>query len=292
MRILLTGACGVLGRAIREAAGQAHEFVLLDVAPQVEADGGIRGSFADQDAILRAARGCDAIIHTAAMHGHSYGAPGCQFIQTNVLGAEYLFQAALHAGIRRVVMSSTMEITIGRDWAAYGTAVVDESLPPRPDWVYPLTKLQVEHMGHFYARHHGLEVIQLRYMAFDDHVITNPLHVLARCVDRLDVARANLLAATRPGLKDEVFHIGPDTPLTQQDVNNALEDPWPVLEKYWPGCRKVLETPGKKPKYMHFWPVAPITKAKRMLGWQPQVTFETVLNQRKSQSTGTNRAAS
>ena len=125
MRILLTGSCGVLGCAIREAAGQAHEFVLLDVAPQVEADGGIRASFADQDAILRAAKDCDAIIHTAAMHGHSYGEANAQFIQTNVLGAEYLFQAALRVGIRRMVMSSTMEITIGRDWAAYGTAVVD-----------------------------------------------------------------------------------------------------------------------------------------------------------------------
>ena len=279
MRILLTGACGLLGRAIRRVGADEHEFVLFDTVAEAASAGGICANITDEAAVFGAAEGCDAIIHTAAMHGSSFGQQSnAQFIRTNVLGAENLFQAALKFGIARLVMSSTLEVLCGRDWRAYGTAVYDESLPPRPDWIYPLTKLQVEQLGSFYARNHGLEVAHLRY----SNILDVPpeqlgLHVLARNMTAADAARANLLAATRPGLRDEVFLIASDSPLTQQDVNNAHDDPWVVLERHWPGCRPVLEQHQHKPKFDHFWPVTRIDKAKLMLNWKPESRFDTFL---------------
>ena len=279
MRILLTGGCGMLGRSIRRVGAGDHEFVVFDVAEEAAAEGGVCGSITDEAAVYGAAEGCDAIIHTAAMHGTSLGTQSnAEFIRTNVIGAEHLFQAALKFDIRRLVMSSTLEVLCGRDWQAYGTAVYDEALPPRPDWIYPLTKVQVEQLGSFYAREYGLEVAQLRYSYVQDEPLeVLGMHLLARNVMATDAARANLLAATVAGLREEVFLIACDTPLTQRDVNDARVDPWVVLERHWPGCRPVLEQHGRTPRYEHFWPVSRIDKAKLMLGWQPESRFDNYL---------------
>ena len=279
MKILLTGACGMLGRAIRRIGADEHEFVLLDIAEDAAKEGGICASIADEAAVFGAAEGCDAIIHTAAMHGAFFGkASNAEFIRTNVLGAEYLFQAAMQFGIRRLVMSSTLEILCGKDWKAYGPTVYDESMPPRPDWIYPQTKLQVEQLGSFYSLNHGLEVASLRYSSvYDVPVEKLGLGLLARNMTAADAARANLLAATRPGLRDEVFLIASDSPLTQRDINDAMDDPWVVLERHWPGCRPILEKHNATPQPSHFWPVSRIDKAKLMLDWKLESRFENYL---------------
>lgn len=280
MKILITGAAGRLGTAIRQLARHEHELVLFDQSEKITVDGGIRADLTDRDVVGRAVRGCDAIIHTAAMHGSSHGKrPNADFISTNLLGAEYLFDAALRHGVKRLAIASTMEILVGIDWAASGPAVLDETSPPRPDWIYPVTKLQIEILGGFYARHHGLEVVQLRYMGFgdyEDHQLG--LGLLAHTLSTTDAARATLLAATVPGLRDEILHIGPDTPLNQKDVVEALKNPAAVLERLWPGCTPFLDQQGLTPRPEHFWPVTRIDRAKGILGWKPLITFESYLH--------------
>lgn len=280
MKILLTGAAGRLAKAVRRAGAGEHEFVLLDLLPGIADEGGVVGGVDNVDVVMRAAEGCEAIIHTAAMHGSSFNkASNADYLRVNVLGAENLFQAALKHRISRLVMASTMEVIIGRTWASYGTAVVDETLPPRPDWIYPQSKLMIEQLGHFYAQTHGLEVVQMRLMAFGARPASElGFELLARWVDIMAAARAMLLAVTRVGLHDEVLHIGPDTPLSQTDVNQAISDPWPVLERHWPGCTPVLKQHARAPRQDDFWPVTRVDRAKLLLGWKHQVTFETFLS--------------
>ena len=233
----------------------------------------------DQALVTRLAEGCDCIIHTAAMHGSSRGKKSnAEFLQTNIMGAENLFQAALKHGIKRLVFSSTMEVHVGVDWRGTGNAVLDETMPPRPNWIYPASKLMIEELGHMYVRSDRLEVVQMRYMGFDARSMDElNLWLLCRWLTADDVASANLLAATKPGLRDEVFNIGPETSLTQQDSFNAITDPWGVLEKHWPGCSVFIRKLGLEPKPDHFWPITRIDKAKNMLGWQPQSSFEKYL---------------
>ena len=64
MRILLTGAAGCLGRAIRRVAGGRHEFVNMDIEPGGDADVH-RGTFTDLELMRELMAGCDALIHTA-----------------------------------------------------------------------------------------------------------------------------------------------------------------------------------------------------------------------------------
>lgn len=138
MKILLTGACGLVGRATLSANAGVHQIVPFDQSEKVEAMGGVRASITDRDAVMRAAQGCHAIIHTAAMHGaFRHTAQPRQFIETNVIGTEYIFEAALAHGIRRLVISSTLEVLCGGDWCASGITVYDQTTPPRPDGFYP-----------------------------------------------------------------------------------------------------------------------------------------------------------
>ncbi len=279
MKILLTGANGRLGRAIRRVGGSEHQFVLFDTSDEVVAHGGVRADITDPDAVLRAAEGCDCIIHTAAMHGAQYGkATNAEFLRTNILSAEYLYNAAIRNGIRRCVFSSTMEVYVGVDWQAYGNAIIDESLPPRPTWIYPTSKLMIEELGSMYARTDQLESVQLRYMGFGDEGINElGLLLLCRYVTAVDAARANLLAATRPGLRDVQLNLGPETPLTQADIFDAAKDPWAVLERHWPGCSPILKQLKLEPEHKFFWPVTRIDRAKQALGWQPESSFDAFL---------------
>lgn len=275
MKFFLTGACGLVGTAIREAAGDTHEFVNLDLTDAVEAIGGMRGDITDRDFILRATEGCDAIIHTAAMHGgFKDQRTNQQFIHTNVIGTENLFEAAIKNGIKRLVISSTLEVVCGVDYTSSPSLVYTADTKPTPDWIYPVTKLMVEDLGHYHARENGLEVAQLRYAWVRNVPLRKiGLGLLARSIASVDVADINLRCATDPQVRDDVFFACPDSPLTHDDILDAFKDPWIPLERHWPGCTKWLTEAGVKPRAVDFFPVADITPAKRMLGWQPQVTI-------------------
>lgn len=275
-KFLLTGASGALGSAIREEAGDDYEIVGLDL--QTGGDAHIhQGSFTDASAVEPLLEGCDAVIHTASLHGgHRSTHTPTQYAEVNVGGLVTLLELCIKHGVRRFVFSSTMEVLIGYDWAASGMAVFDERSTPDPDWIYPATKLACEQIGLYYHRRHDIEFAALRYQGFDVHYQPSP-QLLSRYLMPRDVARANLLAATVPHLAYEIFNIGPDTPLTQHDIIAATTDPYAVVEKYWPGASAVLRAQNVALKLADFWPATRIDKAKRILGWQPQTTFETYL---------------
>jgi nucleoside-diphosphate-sugar epimerase len=284
MKILLTGACGLVGGGIRALAGGQHTFVNVDTSEQVLALGGIRGTFADRELIFRAVEGCDAIIHTAGLHGSGYRTvPNDDYIRVNVIGAEYLFAAAVEHGVKRVVCSSSLEVLCGIDWSSSGARRYTSQTPPRPDWAYPMSKLMVEQLGSMYHREHGLEMAQLRYAWVRESSL--PLRkigygLLARSVALEDVARANLLACTSPHVRDEVLLIGPGAPLDDDDVVRGQEDPWQPLERHWPGCRAVLEAAGfAAPRWRDLWPSCCIEPARRVLGWEPRHTFLALLRE-------------
>lgn len=279
MRVLLTGASGFIGRTVARMGSGEHDFVLLDSAAQVETAGGIRGNILDRDTLLRAAEGCDAIIHTAALHAHfAESATSQEYLQTNVIGTQNVFDAAIANGVRRVILSSSLTVNIGINGAAAGPVVINEQSEPKPDHMYPASKLLAEQLGHYYARTHNLEVVQFRYgYVRDNDVTTYGLGLLSRSVAVEDVARANLLALTQPGLKDHLLLVAAKTPFTAEDLAWADRDPWSMVERYWPGSRKVLQRSGRQVLARHLYPIFQINRAREVLGWEPHTTFETFL---------------
>jgi nucleoside-diphosphate-sugar epimerase len=274
MKLFVTGAAGNLGTAVvRKAVARGDQVVALDVKPTAGPVEGVVGSVTDPGLVRELAQGCDAIIHTAALHGahretHSFA----DFIAVNVQGMQNLLQAAVDGGVKTVVFSSTAEVVIGRSWDSGGALRYDERAPTNPDWKYPVTKLMAEQLGWYYAHYHGLRVAALRYMSFGGDDRRVGVGLVARHLPTDDVAEANLRAVELETLCFEVFNIGPDCPLTNEDVVRGLRDPEGVLEKYWPGSVRWLRDAGY-PIPPILWPVADITKAKQVLGWRPTWGF-------------------
>lgn len=284
MKILLTGSSGLLGTAILDEAarlGQEHqidfEFVGLDIRESTSAHPSLEnhvGNFTDAALIEKILPGCDAVIHTAAYHGgflkdHT----PTEFVEVNVGGQTTLLEACVKHKVRRFVYSSTMEVLVGRDWTASGMQRLDETCPPRCDSIYSQSKLLGESLGQYYAVRKGIEFLTLRYQNLETPDYS-PLSLLARGVTVMDAARANLLAAIVPDISYEMMLIGPATPFINLDMVQAQIDPAAIIEKYWPGAMKVLSENNLSLSSNRFWCAVRIDHARRVLGWQPEHTFE------------------
>jgi nucleoside-diphosphate-sugar epimerase len=91
------------------AAG--HVAIGLDVAPG--ADTHVVGSVADRTLVESAfsSHSIEAVVHTGALHKPDIARyPGRAFIDTNVIGALNLLEAAVAAGHQRFVFTSTTSL--------------------------------------------------------------------------------------------------------------------------------------------------------------------------------------
>src|SRR5438874_10916188 len=119
--ILLTGGTGSFGNAfVRRVTAQFPDAVIRvysrDELKQSEmlarfGDDRLRflvGDVRDRGRMTRAAQGTDIVIHAAAMKQ----VPACEYnpfeaVRTNVLGAQHVVDAAIDAGVPKVVALST-----------------------------------------------------------------------------------------------------------------------------------------------------------------------------------------
>ncbi|MDQ3646034.1 MAG: NAD-dependent epimerase/dehydratase family protein [Actinomycetota bacterium] len=130
MRTFVTGATGFIGgRLARALAQRGDQVVALVRSPDRAA--GLRdlgcelvpGDLADEAAIRSGVEGCDALFHSAAVY--KVGIPESErraMYEANVRGTERVLDAAIAAGVSRIVYVSTVGVfgnTKGR--------VVDES---------------------------------------------------------------------------------------------------------------------------------------------------------------------
>jgi nucleoside-diphosphate-sugar epimerase len=133
MRILVTGGGGFLGQALcRRLRARGHEVVSFNRGhyPELEALGirQVRGDLASRDAVLDAARGCDAVFHNAAKAG-AWSRDGRDFFDANVAGTQHVLDACREHRIARLVYTSTPSVThratcpvagLGADDVPYG----------------------------------------------------------------------------------------------------------------------------------------------------------------------------
>jgi len=131
MRILVTGGTGFLGRRTVAALGRSHQLVLL-VRPGASRAGfpaGVDfapGDVTDRASLAKAASGCDALLHAAALV--KILAPAEQFDRVNVGGLENALAAAEEAGVSRFLYVSSF-IALGPSERGPG-GVLDESAEP------------------------------------------------------------------------------------------------------------------------------------------------------------------
>lgn len=167
MSILVTGGAGYIGsHTVRAMIGEGRQVVVLDSLELGRADSLlgaplVEGDINDGDLVERTCRDHDvtAIVHFAAYKsvGESMQSPG-KYWHNNVDGTASLLEAALRAGVRDVVFSSSCSV--------YGTPAevpVVETAPIHPESVYAESKAMVERVLHWYGVTKGLRSASLRY---------------------------------------------------------------------------------------------------------------------------------
>lgn len=152
MHILLTGGAGDLGQVLSaELEKRANIPVRLDLREPADDLGAyINGSILDRNFLKACLPGIDCVVHIAAWHGiHQVNQTKSvyEFWDLNVTGTFNVFQAAVEAGVQRVIYISS-------------TSIDD------PIGIYGHTKVLGEEIARTYAARHGLEVIILRPRAF------------------------------------------------------------------------------------------------------------------------------
>ncbi len=158
-RILLTGAAGGLGTALRTRLMSNCEILRLsdkkDFGGAKPGEEVVLADLADAADVDAAVAGCDAIVH---MGGISVESPFEAILQANILGLYHLYEAARKHGIKRVVFASSNHVT--GFYKQSETITADD--PPRPDSFYGVSKAFGEDFSRLYFDRHGIETACVR----------------------------------------------------------------------------------------------------------------------------------
>lgn len=229
MKILITGATGAVGPHVVHALYQGgFQIRALSVdAPKagifpqnVEV---LVGDVTDKLAVQSAMRGVDAVVHMAALLHIVNPPPELRekYERVNVGGTKSVVEAAIKAGVKRVVLFSTI--------AVYGPSdgcVIDEMAQTHPDTFYAQTKCAAEEIVLHAKGADGQPLgTVLRFGAvYGSRIMGNYerlTHALARnrfipigdglnrrsLVYDKDVGRAAVLAVSHPAAAGRVFNI-------------------------------------------------------------------------------------
>lgn len=301
MRYLVTGGAGFIGsNTVDELVRRGHEVTVLDdlsagkeanlekVRQQITF---IRGSITDREAVEKACRGADYVLHLAARTSVPRSVK--QPLETNAInvdGTLNVLVAARDAGVRRVVFASSSSI--------YGdtpTLPKHEGMPPSPISPYGVTKLVGELYGRVFYRTYGLDFVALRYFnVFGPRQDPGSPYsgVLSLFIAAMrnggepnvygdgeqsrdftfvqNVVAANIQACETPGIGGRAFNLGTGGRYT---LNDTLK----LLEGFSGRAAKAKHGPPREGDIRDS--QADISLAAQSFGYKPQVDFETGLRQ-------------
>ena len=158
-RLLITGAAGALGRAMRGRVAHLAEIVRLSdiadlgtAAPHEEI---MPCDLGDAAAVHRLVEGCDAILH---LGGISVEDKFSKILNANLLGLYNLYEAARAHGQPRILFASSNH-TVG---FYRQDEHVEADAPMRPDGLYGVSKCFGEALARMYFEKFGQETALVR----------------------------------------------------------------------------------------------------------------------------------
>ncbi len=169
-RILITGAAGTVGSALRRWLRKRYDFRLLDVKPVPDAAPGdqlVVGDAAHFETVLEAAAGLDAIVHLALApvgRGVTQAQRARNTFEVDMKATYNVMEAARIDKVASVVYASTNHVTGLNEQDGL---VSRPDLPVRPDGIYGAGKAFGEAIGRFYADRMGVRVSCIRIANFN-----------------------------------------------------------------------------------------------------------------------------
>jgi uronate dehydrogenase len=158
-RVLITGAGGGIGRALRETLRGVYPILRLSdrvaLAPAGAGEEVDRTDITDMAAVEKMVAGVDGIVHLGGISGES---DWPTILSGNIVGTYNVFEAARRAGVQRIVMA-TSNHAVG----FYPRAqTIDHRVVPRPDSRYGVSKAFAEALASLYADKHGIGFLLTR----------------------------------------------------------------------------------------------------------------------------------
>lgn len=299
---LVTGGAGFIGSNIVDALVLRRENVkVLDdlssgnkknlegVLGKIEF---IEGDIRDLALLKKSLKGCDYVIHQAALRSVPKSMKNPQlYDEVNVKGTLNILVASHENKVKRVVFASSSSI--------YGDSTKlpqSEDQIPQPISPYAATKLAGEHYCRVFAKSYSLETVALRYFNVfgprqsleSEYAVVIPKFITCILRDEQppvdgdgtqsrdftyvdNIVDANLTAATREGVSGEVFNVACGKAYNLLELVKIINE---ILNK------------NIEPKFMPPRPgdvkhtLSDITKMKKLLGLDPKVDF--VLGLRKT----------
>jgi UDP-glucose 4-epimerase len=282
MRVLITGAAGVLGKAVTGLVEREEgvRLLLTDVAPLETRHEFRAADLTDLEQLKPLCEGVDTLMHIAAIHPWKKYTTE-QYVRCNIEGTFNILQAAAAGGVRRVIYTSSVAaMGMGRNESI--PLPWDESRPPEfsPGDIYSFSKHAGEEACRGFAGQGKFSHVILRPGMFIPAPEDDPrfgLGLLSFTVHATDVAMAHLLAL-RGKATNEAFVITSKTLFTREDGPDLLKDAASVILRRYRLARRLVEQGVTLPVAIGC--TYDIAKAQRVLGYEPRHTFESWLKRR------------
>ncbi|MBX2882586.1 MAG: NAD(P)-dependent oxidoreductase [Granulosicoccus sp.] len=162
-KIVLTGAGGRLGSYLREPLTALADSLVStdqveDIGKLYSGETYVAADLADLDAIIDVLTGADMVVHFGAIADE---APFNDILQSNIIGAYNVWEAAYRQQVKRVVYASSIHaVGMHSKMEAIGVEAAH-----RPDTFYGLAKCFAEDLGRMYWDKRGIEAVCLRILS-------------------------------------------------------------------------------------------------------------------------------
>jgi nucleoside-diphosphate-sugar epimerase len=289
VKVLVTGAHGKVGRSLVPALKRAgHDVRASDltrpswdrVLDERQAEDYVQADLTDAGACYALARGCDVVVHTAAIPQPVHNAPHVVF-GNNLLATFNMLEAAITAGVRRFVNFSS-ETVPGFIFAhrAFEPEYlpIDEEHPIRPQDPYAQSKWFGELLMDRAVERADIAAISIRPCWVQDvgsyepnlgPIVRDPSVLIwnyCSYVDAYDLCEATVLAVESDLPGHEVMYVAsPDT-----IGGHPLEE---TLRRHY-GARQIEFRPTDRPDAS----AIDSSKARRLLGWEPKRSWRDYLD--------------
>ncbi|HYZ29849.1 MAG TPA: NAD-dependent epimerase/dehydratase family protein [Thermoleophilaceae bacterium] len=287
--VLVTGGAGFIGANLLRQLDSSHDVRVLDnlargsreLLPGDRQIDLVVGDVRDPDAVARAVRGVDLVIHLAAFGSvvESVADPVENF-EINVRGTFEVLRGAAAAGVERFVFASTGGAIMGDQ-----PPPIDESSLPWPISPYGASKLCGEAYMHAFAGSFDIRPVALRfanvYGPYSSHkkgVITRFIRAAlaggtfeifgdgsaSRDFLHVDDLCRGILATAESDLSDEVLHLASEKETTINEL-----------------AQLIIELAGSDVEIVHHPKragevernFARAARAKEALGWEPRLSL-------------------
>jgi len=159
-KLVLTGAAGQLGSRLREPLSKMCDVLVStdladDVGALFDGESYVKADLSNLDAMVDLLKDADMVVHFGAIGDE---AAWDDILQSNIIGAYNVWEAAYRNGVKRVVYASSVH-AVGMHKK---TDTIGLDVPHRPDTYYGLAKCFSEDLASLYWDKRGIESVCMR----------------------------------------------------------------------------------------------------------------------------------